>query len=90
MLSFLSMKNAHQKTLTAIFAKPVPSSLEWRRIEVLFAALGAEVVEGSGSRVAFVLHGQRGDFHRPHPGKEAKPYQVRDARMLLERAGVEP
>jgi len=25
-----------------------------------------------------------------HPGKEAKPYQVRDARYFLEQAGVTP
>ncbi|TAL55894.1 MAG: type II toxin-antitoxin system HicA family toxin [Pandoraea sp.] len=29
-------------------------------------------------------------FHRPHPAKEAKPYQVRDARQFLENAGVKP
>ncbi|PKG96389.1 type II toxin-antitoxin system HicA family toxin [Pseudomonas sp. Choline-3u-10] len=28
--------------------------------------------------------------HRPHPEKEAKPYQVRDARAFLEQAGVKP
>jgi hypothetical protein len=29
-------------------------------------------------------------FHRPHPGKEAKQYQVRAARRFLERLGVRP
>ena len=29
-------------------------------------------------------------FHRPHPKKEAKPYQVRDARTFLRQLGVEP
>ncbi|MBL8302572.1 MAG: type II toxin-antitoxin system HicA family toxin [Ideonella sp.] len=29
-------------------------------------------------------------FHRPHPQKEANPYQVRDARAFLEQAGVKP
>jgi hypothetical protein len=29
-------------------------------------------------------------FHRPHPKKEAKPYQVRDARRFLEEAGIKP
>ncbi|MDK9723302.1 MAG: hypothetical protein OEL88_00325 [Sterolibacteriaceae bacterium MAG5] len=31
-----------------------------------------------------------GTFHRPHPTKEAKPYQVRDARQFLENLGVKP
>jgi hypothetical protein len=37
-----------------------------------------------------VLNGKRADFHRPHPGKEAKRYQVRALREFWEMAGVEP
>jgi len=84
------MKSAHQKTLIAIFTNPVPSTMEWRRIEALFGAVGAETVEGDGSRVRFFLNGQVGTFHRPHPHKEAKPYQVRDARAFLQNAGITP
>ena len=82
------MNKAHLKTLEAIFSQPTPSTLEWRRIESLFVALGAQTIEGSGSRVRFVLNGIIATFHRPHPAKEAKPYQVRDARAFLESAGV--
>lgn len=32
----------------------------------------------------------RADFYRPHPGKEAKPYQVRPAREFLEQLEVKP
>ncbi len=84
------MNRTHQKTLAAIYANPVPASLEWRKIEALLVALGAQVVEGSGSRVAFVLQGRRADFHRPHPGKEAKRYQVRAMREFLESVGITP
>ncbi len=84
------MNRSHQKTLEAIFAQPVPATLEWRRIESLFIALGAQVIEGNGSRVRFVLNNVVGAFHRPDPEKEAKPYQVRDARAFLENAGVKP
>lgn len=84
------MNRSHRKTLDAIFAQPAVTTLEWRRIEALFVALGAWRVEGGGSRVRFVLNGVIGTFHRPHPAKEAKPYQVRDARTFLENAGVKP
>lgn len=84
------MIKSRRKTLEAIFSLPAPATLEWRRIESLFIALGAQTVEGSGSRVRFVLNGIIGTFHRPHPAKEAKPYQVRDARTFLENAGVKP
>ena len=84
------MNKSHRKTLIDIFSQPVPSTLEWRRIESLFVTLGAETIEGAGSRVCFVLNGIIAIFHRPHPAKEAKPYQVRDARTFLENAGVKP
>ncbi len=84
------MNRRHQKTLEAIFTVPVPASLEWKRIEALFVALGATVIEGRGSRVRFMLHDVVATFHRPHPQKEAKPYQVRDARRFLKQAGIEP
>ncbi len=84
------MKKTHQKTLGVIFRKPVASNLEWRRIESLFTAVGAKTIEGSGSRVRFELNGVIATFHRPHPQKEAKPYQVRDAQLFLEKAGILP
>ena len=38
----------------------------------------------------WLLNGVVGTFHRPHPEKEAKAYQVRDARDFLTTAGVTP
>ncbi|TBW40146.1 type II toxin-antitoxin system HicA family toxin [Azotobacter chroococcum] len=84
------MNSKQRSTLEAIFSKPTPASLEWVRIESLFVAAGAKVVEGNGSRVRFELNGVIATFHRPHPDKEAKPYQVRDAKDFLEKAGITP
>ena len=53
-------------------------------------ALGGEVVEREGSRVKILLRGEQWRCHRPHPGKEAKRYQVEEIRELLERVGVSP
>ncbi len=82
------MNSKHRKTLIAIFSLPAPGNLAWRKIEALFVALNAEVIEGNGSRVSFLLNNEKGDFHRPHPGKEAKRYQVRNAKDFLIRAGI--
>lgn len=82
------MNKSHQKTLDAIFQKPLPSSLEWRRVEALLEACGAKLIEGAGSRVRFVLNDVVATFHRPHPQKEAKAYQLRDARIFLEKSGA--
>jgi len=84
------MNSKHRKTLESVFGKPTPATLEWARIEGLFVAAGAQTIEGDGSRVRFVLNNVVGTFHRPHPAKEAKPYQVKDARRFLEQAGVRP
>ena len=84
------MNATHRKTLTLIFTEPVSRSLEWRRIEALLVAIGCQAIEGGGSRVRFEMDGIIGTFHRPHPAKEAKPYQVRDARQFLESLGVKP
>ena len=54
----------------------------------MFLALGATIIEGAGSRVAFVLNNEKGDFHRPHPGKEAKRYQVKNAQDFLIKVGI--
>jgi hypothetical protein len=39
------MNKTHQKTLEAIFRKPVSANLEWRRIESLFTAVGARTID---------------------------------------------
>ncbi len=84
------MNATHRKTLIAVYADPVAKTLEWRRIEALLVAVGCQVIEGNGSRVRFEKDGLIATFHRPHPAKEAKPYQVRDARVFLETLGVKP
>ena len=84
------MNKKHRSTLEAIFINPIATTLEWRKIESLLQSIGAEVIEGSGSRVRFALNGVIATFHRPHPQKEAKPYQVRDARAFLEKIEVLP
>ena len=84
------MNARHRKTLIAIFAKPTLASIVFADIEALFKALGGTVAEREGSRLKIELSGLQWRCHRPHPGKEAKRYQVEEARELLERAGVKP
>ena len=84
------MKTKHAKTLNAIFSKPTLASLVFSDIEALVVALGGEIMEGSGSRMAFILNGKRMDAHRPHPGKEAKRYQVENLRDWFLTMGIQP
>jgi hypothetical protein len=84
----LNVKN--RRTLHAIFADPIAASVAWSDIETLFIALNCRVIEGAGSRVRFERNGVIAAFHRPHPQKEAKRYQVRDARDFLLKLGEAP
>jgi len=94
MLSFFDiidfMNSKQKRILAAVYTDPVSSSILRKHIESLFVALGADVIEGNGSRVRFHKDGIVASFHRPHPAKEAKPYQVRDARAFLKQLEVEP
>lgn len=85
-----AMNSKHRKTLEVVFTDPVSGTVAWADVEGLLIAVGAQVVEGCGSRVRFVCGDAVETFHRPHPAKEAKRYQVRAARDFLERIGVIP
>ena len=56
------LNKKHQRTLAAIFSTQTPTTLQWRRIEALFMALGATKEEGRGSSVTFKLKGSRPRF----------------------------
>lgn len=84
------MNSKHRKTLSIIFTDPVNGNIEWRKIELLFLALGALRTERAGSAVSFILNDIRADFHRPHPDKAALRYRVKDVRRFLKQAGVTP
>jgi hypothetical protein len=84
------MNSRQRKTLAAIFTDPTPSSIAWADIESLLKAVSCTAKGGKGSHVQFDRDGVRAAFARPHPSKEAKRYQVRDARAFLERIGIRP
>ena len=84
------MNTKHRKTLRAVFTKPTSPSIVFSDIEALLVALGGQVLEREGSRVKITIKGEQWRCHRPHPGKEAKRYQVEEIRELLERIGEQP
>ena len=84
------MNSKQKRTLNLVFKDPISSTLIWKDIESLLISVGAAVVEGNGSRVRFHKDEIIATFHRPHPKKEAKPYQVRGVRIFLTQIGVKP
>lgn len=84
------MKRKHAKTLAAIFSRPTPGSIPWSDIESLLKALGADIQEREGSRIAVVLFGEVRVFHRPHPSPDTDKGAVASIRKWLEENGETP
>lgn len=84
------MKRKHQKTLDAIYARPVSANIQWRDIEALFVVLGADISEREGSRIAVVLFDEVRVFHRPHPSPDTDKGAVASIRKWFEQHGVAP
>ncbi len=85
-----AMNKAQQSTLNGLFARPTRADIRWTAIESLISALGGEVTERAGSRVAARLNGVTAVFHRPHPRPETKKGAVDAVRQFLINAGVKP
>ena len=84
------MKRKHQKTLEQIYQRPTSGTISWSDIEALFKALGADISERTGSRVAVVLFGEVRVFHRPHPSPDTDKGAVTSIRKWLENYEVRP
>lgn len=84
------MKSKHRKTLAALYLKPTPRGIVFSEIEALVVGLGGRVREGEGSRVVFELKATRRYLHRPHPGKEARKYQVEELRQWFLQLEIKP
>jgi hypothetical protein len=82
--------NAKHRRTRAVFVRPTSATIKFSDLESLLKALGATISEREGSRVRIELGAEQWRCHRPHPGKEARRYQIEEARELLERAGVKP
>ena len=84
------MKRKHQRTLEQIFKRPTSGTIPWSDIESLLKALGADISEREGSRVAVVLFGEVRVFHRPHPFPNTDKGAVKSIRKWLEFYEVTP
>ena len=75
----------HSDTLNQIHR--LNGSLAWKRVEAMLRGLGAEVYEGSGSTVTFVLGERKLTVDRPHPRKECGRGLVKRVRSFLDELG---
>ncbi|MCP4700788.1 MAG: type II toxin-antitoxin system HicA family toxin [Gammaproteobacteria bacterium] len=82
------MKRKHEKTLKSIYTHPVSANIRWADIESLLVALGAEIEEREGSRIAVIFPDcTPAVFHRPHPSPMADKGAVAVIRNWLMTMG---
>ncbi len=78
------MNRKQQKIIDAVFSVPTLATIKFADVEKLLISIGADKIEGRGSRIAFVMAtGLKWEAHRPPPGKEAKKYQIESLREFL-------
>ena len=84
------MNKNQRKTLAAVFQNPPMMTIKRLDIVSLLKAVGVIAEKCRGSRVSFTKGANSLHAHRPHPGKEAKPYFVKAVREFLIELGVTP
>lgn len=84
----VTMQRRHRKTLDEIFQKPDRKDILWSEFLTLLRALGADITEKGGSMVGIRLNGRYAVFHKPHPGNEIYPSDLKRIRRFLVESGA--
>lgn len=85
----MKLNRKQMKLVESVFAVPTRANIKFADVEKLLISIGATKLEGSGSRVGFVMpNGLKWEAHRPHPQKEAKKYQIESLRDFLSKLEI--
>jgi hypothetical protein len=76
----------HDETFDQI--RRLHGGLHWKKVEALLKHLGAEVYEGSGSTVTFVLEERKLTVDRPHPRPRVRSGIGQESKTLFGAARV--
>ena len=85
MVSYDGTMGKHSKTLDQI--EDLRGGLHRSKVEALFKSHRAEVYEGKGSTVTFVIDGLKFTMDRPHPRRECGKGLVKRVREYLRKCG---
>lgn len=78
----VTMQRRHQKTLDEIFQKPDRKDILWSDFITLLRTLDADITEKGGSMVGIRLNGRYAVFHKPHPGNQIYPSDLKRIRRF--------
>ncbi len=82
------MNHHHRVTLHALFAHPISSNIDLRKVVHVFEELGAEVDNRSGNRIGVKLNDRTATFvHAQHSLPKDEVVQIK---KFLQSCGVTP
>jgi hypothetical protein len=82
------MGKKHRTTWLKINEKPDRKDVDWDDFISLLEYLGAGIKASSGSATGVRLNGIYAVFHKPHPGHEIYPSDLKRIRKFLQSAGI--
>jgi hypothetical protein len=84
------MSHKHKVTINKIFAHPITSSLDWKKLASALKHYGAEIDLSNTNRAHIHLEGKELVISMPHQGHEiANKTDITKLRHFLEESGVE-
>ncbi|MDG6777486.1 hypothetical protein QCB44_02080 [Thiomicrorhabdus sp. zzn3] len=85
------MSHKHKAIIEKIFAHPIATNIDWKKLEHALEHFGAEIEISNSNRAKIVLNGQELSISLPHHGHEiADKTEVTQLRHFLEAAGITP
>lgn len=84
----MKLSKKHRTTFAAIFQKPDRNDVDWDDFVALLTFIGAAIKYQGGSSVGVRLNGIYAVFHKPHPGHEIYPTDLKRIRCFLKEAGI--
>jgi hypothetical protein len=85
---YTCVHNKHRETLRAIFARPDRKDVRWEDWIALLQTLDALIAHKGGSMYGIRLGERYAVFHRPHPGNNIYPTDLKRMRRFLIESGV--
>lgn len=85
------MSQKHQTMLRKIFAHPIATNLDWKKLAATLEHFGAQIDTTTANRARIRLNGAEMVLSLPHHGHEiTNKSDVTNLKHFLEEAGVTP
>lgn len=85
------MSHKHKVIIEKVFAHPIATNIDWKKLSSTLTHLGAEIDVSNTNRAHISMQGKELTLGLPHHGHElANKAEVTKLRHFLEEVGVSP